>query len=140
MSSSVSWVAAAHIKLSCDTICVCHTAMAISGTYLVIAVYVLGARLLKFARPLHTCPVIALALTEKASSLRLQLKKIAQLIDMFANEAVDVLGVVDTVADSALIQTRDGKDVSANICIPDLLCAWGWLALLFQQEGGPRQE
>ena len=33
---------------------------------------------------------------------------------MFANEAVDVLGVVDTVADSAMIQTRDGKDVSPN--------------------------
>lgn len=36
---------------------------------------------------------------------------------MFANEAVDVLGVVDTVADSAMIQTRDGKDVRTNTSI-----------------------
>ncbi len=43
-----------------------------------------------------------------------QLRKIVELNDMFANEAVDVLGVVDTVADSAMIQTRDGKDVSPN--------------------------
>ena len=50
----------------------------------------------------------------KSLPIRLQLKKIGQLIDMFANEAVDVLGVVDTVADSALIQTRDGKDVSTH--------------------------
>lgn len=44
--------------------------------------------------------------------LPVQLRKIGQLNDMYANEAVDVLGVVDTVADSAMIQTRDGKDVS----------------------------
>ena len=41
---------------------------------------------------------------------------------MFANEAVDVLGVVDSVADSALIQTRDGKDVSCKD-LPILICS-----------------
>ena len=56
---------------------------------------------------------------------------------MFANEAVDVLGVVDTVADSALIQTRDGKDVSANIFIPHLLSALGDGLRIFRKEVGP---
>ena len=42
----------------------------------------------------------------------LQLRKISDLNDMFANEMVDVLGVIDTVQDSAIIQTKDGRDVS----------------------------
>ena len=79
---------------------------------------VLGTGLLLIGWQTDSRSAIAHALTEEPVSVSLQLKKIAQLIDMFANEAVDVLGVVDTVADSALIQTRDGKDVSANTFRP----------------------
>ncbi len=46
------------------------------------------------------------------TSLLLQLRKISDLNDMFANEMVDIMGVVDTVGDSSLIQTKDGRDVS----------------------------
>lgn len=41
----------------------------------------------------------------------LQLIKIQELNDRFANEAVDVIGVVDRVEPSAVIQTRDGREV-----------------------------
>ncbi|CAK0787257.1 hypothetical protein CVIRNUC_010475 [Coccomyxa viridis] len=71
---------------------------------------------------LEPSSVVELCNDEEAGIAKIQyhLKKIAQLIDMFANEAVDVLGVVDTVADSALIQTRDGKDLwKRNVVIRD---------------------
>jgi len=42
----------------------------------------------------------------------LQFIKIKQLNDKFANETADVMGVVDRVEPTAVIQTRDGKEVT----------------------------
>ena len=78
---------------------------------------------------MHTCPACALFLASIFHVVRhhaicvrwvrrltwharLQLRKISDLNDMFANEMVDVLGVIDTAQDSAIIQTKDGRDVS----------------------------
>ena len=49
-----------------------------------------------------------------------QLRKISDLNDMFANEMIDVLGVVDTAQDSAIIQTKDGRDVSLQLSLTGL--------------------
>jgi hypothetical protein len=48
----------------------------------------------------------------------MQLIKIQELNDRFANEAVDVMGIVDRVEPSAMIQTRDGREVNRSGLCP----------------------
>lgn len=44
-----------------------------------------------------------------------QFIKVKELNDKYANETVDVIGVIDKVDPSAIIQTREGKEVIFQI-------------------------
>ena len=45
--------------------------------------------------------------------MRAQFIKVKDLVDKFANESADVVGVVDKVEPAATITTKDGREVMA---------------------------
>ncbi|CAL5229462.1 g12788 [Coccomyxa viridis] len=95
---------------------------------------------------LEPSSIVELCPDEEAVIPKIQyhLRKISDLNDMFANEMVDVLGVIDTVQDSAIIQTKDGRDLwKRNVSIRDdsgssvEVTLWGGYA---QEPGDALQE
>ncbi len=71
------------------------------------------------------CPLLRLALVNITHSVScphifgsLQFTKIKQVNDVHPNTVVDVMGIVDRVEPSAIIQTRDSREVSLAIWLP----------------------
>ncbi len=50
----------------------------------------------------------------------MQFIKVKELNDKFANETVDIVGIVDKVDPSAVIQTREGKEVRAYFSLKSI--------------------